>query len=292
MKITGFKLLKEGNGGIEVDGYDFVETGIGRTAMKDTIKRTRNFPLTSVLKNAVSVLKYPFLVGTEHWRSEYASYMKPDFSAPLRDERFINDPTFKRLISFWESSNIVKCSIDKGVFKVCGVIACSMATVKADVFISPNTDTSLYSFVEESLNTIRELVDQTLNRPQLALTSGTEMRDIMHRLEPDADDFSDDLSDEEAFLAIMNSAKKKGYSVMLDDNTLSMISQGIPDETDDETFKLTATEQIPVDEPIIEESADVASLETKDKGIFQQEPENHIPGEPEPALPPEEEVEV
>lgn len=284
MRITGFKLLKNGNGGIEVDGYDLVETGMGRSAFKDTVKRIRNFPLTTVLKNAVSVLKYPFLVGTEHWRSEYANFMKPDFSAPNRNDEFLNEPNFKRLVSFWESSSVVKCSIDKGVFKISGEVECSMGVVKATIFIEPGTDTSLYSFVEEALVVIRDLVEQTLNLPQIALTTGSEMREIIHRLDPNGEDLDDDLTDEQAFMLMMDSAKKKGYAVMLDDNTLSMITQGIPDEVDDETFMIQATEQVPVDI----EPADVASMQTKDEGIFQQEPEVHTEStlvDPEPDEP-------
>lgn len=284
MRITGFKLLKNGNGGIEVDGYDLVETGMGRSAFRDTVKRTRNFPLTMTLKNAVSVLKYPFLVGTEHWRTEYAQFMKPDFTAPNRSDEFLNEPNFKRLVSFWESTNVVKCSIDKGVFKISGEVECSMGVVKANILVEPGTDTSLYSFVEEALVLIRDLVEQTLSLPQVALTSGTEMREIIHRLDPDGDEPDDDLTDEQAFMLMMDSAKKKGYAVMLDDNTLSMITQGIPDDPDDETFLLGAKEQLPQFTEGVEDMADVASLQTKDEGIFQQEPEEHAEPDPEDAV--------
>lgn len=271
MRITGFKLLKNGNGGIEVDGYDLVETGMGRSAFRDTVKRTRNFPLTTSLKNAVSVLKYPFLVGTEHWRTEYAIFMKPDFTAPNRSDEFLNEPNFKRLVSFWESTNVVKCSIDKGVFKINGEVECFMGVVKANILIEPGTDTSLYSFVEEALVLIRDLVEQTLSLPQIALTTGTEMREIIHRLDPEGNEPDYDMTDEQAFMLMMDSAKKKGYAVMLDDNTLSMITQGIPDDPDDETFLIGTKEQVP-----IEDMADVTSIQTKDEGIFQQEPEIHI----------------
>ena len=166
---------------------------------------------------------------------------------------------------------MVKCSIDKGTFKISGTIQCSMAVVKADVLVEPGTDTSLYSFVEEALILIRDLVEQTLSLPQVALTTGTEMREIIHRLDPNGNEPDDDMSDEQAFMLMMDSAKRKGYAVMLDDNTLSMITQGIPDSPDDEDiFTLGKHEEVPNEEDV----ADLASLQTKDESIFQQEPES------------------
>lgn len=269
MKITGFKLLKNGIGGIEVEGIELAGTSNSHIMFRDSVKRTRKFPLTQTLRLAVQMLNYPFLVGAEYWRTEFARFMKDDYSAPERKGENLNESNFKKLITFWESSKVEKVSIEKGLYKIQGSVEFSMCVVKATVLIDPNDDHSLYSFVEETLSDIVKLIEQTITAPQAGLGTGEEIREIVSRISSSSDDeIPDDMSDEEAYLHMMKTAQKKGYGIVMNDNMLAMISEGIKhteEEDEPETFKLDAGDE-PDDEP-----AEVVSATTKDESIFKDE---------------------
>jgi hypothetical protein len=263
MKITGFKVLKGGIGGIEVKGIDLVNTGVAHAMFKDEVSRIRKFPLNVQLRNSIVSLNYPFLVGTEHWRSEFAAYMQTDFNRLNRRDEYVLLEPFKRLVTLWEACNILKCELQKESYKITGQILFDSCTIQATVLISPDDDHSLYSFVDERLCDIVKLIDQHLNLPQNALGTGADIREMIHKISnAEEDDIADNLTIEEAYVSLMKTASKKGYSVVMDDNMLSLLSHNIPDtEVEDDVMKLTNV----VD-------AEKVSDETKDGSIFQQEP--------------------
>lgn len=225
MKITGFKVLKGGMGGIKVDGIDLVESGTDRAMFKDTVSRTRTFPLSLQLRNAIAVLNYPFLVGTEHWRQEFAEYMRDDFSSPDRKKGNPMEKTFKTLISFWDSAKIVQCTVEKGNYKITGEVACEMCTIKAIVNVIPSNEYSLYSFVESAIVEIVRLVEQTITTPQLALNTAEQIREVYDKVASDDDEkFFDNMDAGDAYLMLMRTAKKKGFGIVLDDNLLAELA--------------------------------------------------------------------
>jgi hypothetical protein len=306
MKITGFTLIKGGTAGISVEGIDLVASGNDRAMFKDDLKRTRKFPLTVQLRKAIAVLNYPFLVGTEHWKPEFAQRMREDFSSP----DYKSDPAekiFKTLNSFWQSTQITKCAIDKGNYKITGEIACQMCTIKATVSVAPDNDHSLYSLVQDALENIVRMIDQTLNLPQLALGTTDEIREIYNQVSKDTEDTLDEgMNPDDAFLSLMKLAQGKGYGIVLDDNMLGQLAAHVPDEDaammGGSTFKIDedlpeldealgldpeaqiqfendlAMEQIEIENAQAFDTAKIKSMQTKDPSIFVQEPEEHIPG--------------
>lgn len=239
MKITGIKLIKNGAAGIEVEGIDLVSSGNERAMFKDDVKRTRRFPLSLQLRNAINVLNYPFLVGTEHWKPEFAQRMKDDFSGPNYKDGDPTEKLFKTVTSFWQSTQITRVTMEKGNYKLAGEIACQMCTVKATVSVAPDCDHSLYSYVQDALNHIVELVDQTLNLPQLAIGSPEEMRAIYSQISKNEDDYiPEDADPNEAFLQLMQTAGKKGFGIVLDDNMLAQLAEHTDEEdNEDDTIK-------------------------------------------------------
>lgn len=275
MKITGFKLLKDGKAGIEVEGVDLVESGVNKVMFRDNVKRTRNFPLSPQLRNAVNVLRYPFLVGTEYWQSTFASYMKEDFSRPDRKDMFINSPDYKRLINMWDSVTIQRCVIENGSYKVTGELNCEMSIVKAVVLIHSDNDHSLYSFVQEALTNIVDMIDQTLSLPQIAIGGGQAIREIIEGMH--GEDIPDDMTDEEAFITMVRTAQKKGYGIVLDDNSLAQLTIGLGEGEDENDIpQIPILPQFTETEEDLTEVATVVSSETSDEGIFQQQPEEEV----------------
>jgi hypothetical protein len=272
MKITGFKLLKKGTAGIEVEGVDMVDGGDHKTMFLDGVKRTRNFPLSMAIRKAVQCLNYPFLVGTEHWDIGFAQFMKDDFTGP---DKKLYDPKqqlSKRLSSFWDSCQIVSCQLEAGNrYKIIGEIYCSLCTVKATVVIEEASDSSLHSFVDEAIGKIMDLVQETLSLPMAALAGSSNIRDLFNEMsDPDEQGEADDMSDDEAFVAMMTKARTKGFGIVLDDNSLSQFALNAPQfDKEDRT------------EPM----ATVTSPETKEPGIFRETlasvNESYVPDEVE-----------
>lgn len=293
-------MIKGGTAGISVEGIDLVSSGNERAMFRDDLKRTRKFPLSMQVRKSITVLNYPFLVGTEHWKPEFAQWMQDDYSAPNYKEGNPSEKVFKTLTSFWQSTQITKCTIDKGNYKLTGEIACQMCTIKATVCVAPDSDHSLYSYVQDALNNIVEMIDKTLNLPQLALGSTEEIREIYDQVSKDEEDtLEDGMDPNDAFLSLMKLAQGKGYGIVLDDNMLGQlaehVSEGEGGEQDDEgAFKIGDTEDPELDEvleldPQVQEQfeqdlaeeglTEIKSLQTKDESIFQQEAEEHLSDE-------------
>ena len=280
MRITGFKLLKGGIGGIEVTGVELVDSGASKVMFKDDVTRIRRFPLSVPLRNAIAALNYPFLVGTEYWQKSYVKFMREDFSRPNRDDKFIGDPTFVELVSFWDACKMNKCTFEKGMYKMTGEFDFDISTVKAVVSIASGDDNSLYSFVEETLQSIVEMIDQALHLPQLALGTGEEIRGILHEFsQKEEDELPEAMSRDDAYMELMRRASKKGYGIVMDDNMLSLMAENVPGEDDDtELDKLMGTKGN-APKGIVEEfvqfnesAEDIVSMTTKDGSIFIQEP--------------------
>jgi hypothetical protein len=260
MKINGFKLLKKGTAGIEVEGIDVVDSGDHKTMFLDGVKRTRNFPLSMAIRKAVQVLNYPFLVGTEHWDVGFAQFMKDDYSGPDKKLYDPKEPLSKRLASFWDSCQILSCKMEAGNrYKIIGEIYCNLCTVKATVTIEEASDSSLHSFVDEAIGKIMDLVQDTLSLPMAALGSPSDIRQIFDELsDVDEKGGSDSLSDDEAFVAMMSKARTKGFGIILDDNSLSQFALNVQNMEKEESDNTESTNAV------------LGSLETKEPSIFKE----------------------
>ena len=275
MKVTGFKLLKDGKAGMEVEGIDFVDSGINKVLFKDGFKRTRHFPLSLDLRTAVNVLKYPFLVGTEHWQGFFGPYMREDYLRPDHRQEYVDNPAYLQLKNMWDATSIQRCTIEGGSYKITGELRCDMCLVKATVVVNADDDHSLYSFVQEALVVIMNMIDQTLNVPQMAIGGGAAIRGIIQEMH--GQEIPDGMSDQDAFIVMMRTAQSKGMGIVLDDNSLAQLAAGIEDEDLTQEVQQMPEEKQEMDNRKIyeipaEDEAEVVSETTKDESIFKQEP--------------------
>lgn len=75
-EIHGFKLLQDGDAGIEIDSVEYMD--INGARIVDRVKRVRKLMPSDSLRKRIDELKYYFFNLTGHWIKPYQSYFIPE----------------------------------------------------------------------------------------------------------------------------------------------------------------------------------------------------------------------
>ncbi len=208
MKITKFKLLREGREGIEIEAKEYL--GQGKWKVVDEVKRKRTLPLSDDLLDDIRKLKYFFLNLTGHWIPVYNQFYDPEARTLLPVE---NEPKKIQLHlkDLWNNTTITGAKAGADGFLLTGKIE----TVEDKVmglstpFITADDDIGFFTECSKILDKIAHSISDYVTSVNIPIKQGVE------KLDPEA---ITDKTKEEIAEMVTELFHEKGAIIMMNDN--------------------------------------------------------------------------
>ena len=274
MKISKFKLLNRGDGGVRIEAVEGRRNG--NSVFLDKVIRERDVPVHSSLKSKLQELKYFYLVLTRHWVSPYNQYFDMETYIPKPasgEEQSKGEQSFRNI---WNDSFITGFTIKPDGFVITGIIEVVLGK-KVGIPTPYITDEDDYSFYIETVAKIEEIIEVIVEQYRSnalpdAESNYVEAKDDKATLEELTGRMLDDFQERGMIIMVDGSAEDKDLilSENLDnDNEVTLHNSGSID-----TENIEQAEEVPdekIEEKVEEKAEDVhEQIHTKLEGDMDQ----------------------
>lgn len=248
LKITKFKLIDLGEGGIHIEGQENVIISENYQVV-DTITRTRKLIIPQAITDVVQQMKYYFLNCTGHWMSPFNAYYDMTNHMLLPNEEDENGVVKKgqlMLRDLWSKTSITGLSYREGGFVITGTIEAveGKKTVINTPFITEEDDLSFYISAMDKMKLCVTDIIKYFSSPKLNEIPPEKILSLEERTGLDADELMnkmfEKMVDKDMIVLVRPDdqdalEESTDKNTKLNTNTRNIDGANIPEvETDDE----------------------------------------------------------